>query len=70
MPKDATGGIAFIAQNVPLPLVNVALVRGLAGADGVRSAFPAAFLVGGLANTFSVVRGVTVRAVEVTTIAF
>lgn len=38
---------------------------GLAGARGGRSADSVALLEGGLANAFSVVRGVTVRAVKV-----
>lgn len=70
VPKDATGGIAVITHSVLLPLVNVALGRGLAGAVGVRSAFSVALLVGGLANAFSVVWSVTIRAVEAATVAF
>ena len=63
---DATGGITVFTQNAPLPLVEVALVWGLAGAGGERSALPVTFLVGGFANTLSAVGGVTVVASEVT----
>lgn len=63
--KEAAGGITLIAQDTPLPLVGVTLVWGLAGARGGRSADSVALLEGGLANAFSVVRGVTVRAVKV-----
>lgn len=63
--KDATGGVTVITQDVPLPLVNVTLVWGLAGAVGERSTLSIALLVGGLANALSAVGSVTVVASEV-----
>jgi len=68
VPKDATCGITVITQSVLLPLVDVALGRGFAGAVGVRSAFSVALLVGRFANAFAVGWSVTVRAVEVATV--
>ena len=64
--KDATGGITVFTQNTPLPLVEVSLLWGLAGAVGERSTLSVTFLVGGFANTLSAVLSVTVVAVEVT----
>lgn len=56
--------MTLIAQNLPLPLVRVTLLWGLAGAAGRRSALSVAFLVGGFANTFSIFLRVTVRTFE------
>ena len=64
--KDATGGVTVFTQNTPLPLVEVALVWGLAGAVGERSTLSVAFRIGGLANTLSAVGSVTVVAGETT----
>jgi len=64
--KDATGGITVFTQNIPLPLIGVALAWGLAGAGGEQSTFPIALLVWRLANTLSAVGSVTVVAGEVT----
>ena len=58
--------MTVFTQDVPLPLINVTLVWGLAGAVGERSTLSIALLVGGLANTLSAVGGVTVVASEVT----
>jgi len=66
VPEKATGSVTLIAENVPLPLIVVALTRGLAGAGVEGPALSVTFFVGGLANAFSIVGSVTVRAVEVT----
>ena len=64
--KDTTGGITLVTQNVPLPLVEVALGWGLAGAVGERSALSVTLRIGGLANTLSAVGSVTVVTGEAT----
>jgi hypothetical protein len=64
--NDTTGGMAVFTQNAPLPLVEVALAWGLAGAEGGRSTLSVAFRIGGLANTLPAVGSVTVDAGEAT----
>jgi len=60
VPEDSRGGVTLIAPNIPLPLVGVTLVRGLAGAVGERSTLSVAFLVWGFANAFPLRWRVTV----------
>jgi len=64
--KNTTSGITIVTQNVPLPLVEVALGWGLAGAVGERSTLSVALRIGGLADTLSTVGSVTVVAGEAT----
>jgi hypothetical protein len=64
--NDATGSVTLVAQNAPLPLVDVTLVWFLARAVRERPALSRAFLEGGLADAFSIVGSVTFIAGEVT----
>jgi len=66
--EDTTSGITIVAQDAPLPLVEVTFVWGVAGAGVGISTLSVALFEGGLANTLSAIGSVTVVASEVTRI--